>query len=137
MAARSSSSANNPSGNSSSAYSGNGGLPFVPGSMYPPGAAESALRDPRGAAAAAAAADALLREAAASGDVRPEEFEAMRALLQSGSLPVVLGDEGQPVVGPRGEPVIVGPGGQQMAVGPSGGITPYGVVPRRKKAGGS
>lgn len=67
-----------------------------------------------------------------AGVASPEEFEAMRSLLQSGSLPVVLGDEGQPVLGPRGEPVIVGPGGQQMAVGPAGGVTPYRT--RRKKA---
>lgn len=53
-------------------------------------------------------------------------------MAQSGSLPVVLGDEGQPVLGPRGQPVIVWPGGQQMAVGAAGGVTPYN--PCRKKA---
>jgi preprotein translocase subunit SecD len=84
--------------------------------MYP--SADVLQANPAAAAAATAAA-------AAAGELSPQELEVMRALLDSGSLPVVLGDEGQPVVGPQGEPVIVGPGGQQMAVGPAGGMTPY------------
>lgn len=71
------------------------------------------------------AVSAAAAAAAAAGELSAEEFEAMRAMLQSGSLPVLLGDEGVPVVGPRGEPVIVGPGGQRMTVGPSGGMQPY------------
>lgn len=90
----------------------------MPPGLYPP-------TDAPGSSAAAAAA------AAAGGEIRPEDLEAMRALLQSGSLPVVLGHEGEAVVGPRGEPVIVGPGGQAMAVGPSGGTTPYSTARKR------
>jgi len=112
--------------------SSNGSLPFMPHNLYassgpdhPYSSSDPLFHDPVAAAAAAAAA----------GELSPQEFEAMRAMLQSGSLPVVLGDEGRPVVGPQGEPVIVGPGGQQMTVGPSGGVAPY--RSRKKRASGS
>lgn len=50
------------------------------------------------------------------------QFEAM---LRTGGMSVVLGENGEAVCGPGGEPVIVGPDGQELAIEPSGKIRPY------------
>jgi hypothetical protein len=111
---------------SNHAHSSGSALPYLPqGIMHPaaqvqsPPGAEALLRDPAVAAAAA------------GGDLSSEQIASLAALMQAGGLPVVLGDEGRPVAGPQGEPVIVGSGGQQMMVGPSGAMQPYKTRHRR------
>jgi hypothetical protein len=115
---------------SNHAHSSGSALPYMPQGMLPAGqmqtppGAEALLRDPAVAAAAAG-----------GGDLTHEQIASLAALMQAGGLPVVLGDEGRPVAGPQGEPVIVGSGGQQMTVGPSGAMQPYKT--RHKRGSGS
>ncbi|KIY98623.1 hypothetical protein MNEG_9336 [Monoraphidium neglectum] len=54
----------------------------------------------------------------------PDADEYQR-LLSSGQVPVLLGEDGRPVYGPRGEPVIVAPDGQPMLIAANGEVTQY------------
>ncbi len=53
------------------------------------------------------------------------DADEYQRLLASGQVPVLLGEDGRPVYGPRGEPVIVAPDGQPMLIAPDGEVTPY------------
>jgi hypothetical protein len=53
------------------------------------------------------------------------EEEQLAEMLRSGGMSVVLGQNGQAVSGPSGEPVIVGPDGQELTIEPSGKLRPY------------
>ncbi|WIA37496.1 hypothetical protein OEZ86_014410 [Tetradesmus obliquus] len=53
------------------------------------------------------------------------EEEQLAEMLRSGGMSVVLGQNGQAVSGPRGEPVIVGPDGRELTIEPTGKLRPY------------
>jgi hypothetical protein len=53
------------------------------------------------------------------------EEEQLAEMLRSGGMSVVLGQNGQAVSGPSGEPVIVGPDGQELTIEPTGKLRPY------------
>lgn len=53
------------------------------------------------------------------------DADQLESVLRSGGMSVVLGENGEPVCGPSGEPVVVGPDGQELTIPPSGDITPY------------
>lgn len=57
-----------------------------------------------------------------NGEFSAEEYQR---LLASGQVPVLLGSDGQPVYGPRGEPVIVAPDGSPMLIGADGEVAPF------------
>ncbi len=54
-----------------------------------------------------------------------QSAERFAELLRGGGVPVVLGQNGQAVSGPTGEPVIVGPDGQELTIEPSGNLRPF------------
>jgi hypothetical protein len=53
------------------------------------------------------------------------DADEYQRLLASGQVPVLLGEDGRPVYGPRGEPVIVAPDGMPMLISPDGEVAPY------------